>query len=727
MGSRLESSRRTRHFAHKLKPRRAAYNTVMQPPPPTPWRPLKPILKSVLGFALTCCALLVSCGHAQRVQLSTEIALRVARTENGVRATRGDTPLWTLTFPPGSGATTPPFVQRGAGAEPQLYLGHGNSVLRLGLQTGDILERWLVSGPVARLERVNDTTVAVTVRHSDALLERFTLWRGTLQKGALQEPVRFGVDPRTFSYLRAEANVPDPAARLRRDPTNPWLYLAQGLEQNDPVAARQSYRKALGAAQTFYDLAGLATVLEAQGERGLAEAAFDRALGDFAVRGYDPRLLTDEALSAAYNFPLGPLQRALERGDDLSAGFWAERLWLAAPQVPGAADAFARYAALVRRVGTPADILKVAALWEGHAAPNPANAAAQRLGLTLAHAGWKIVPALLAAFAALHLTLLAKYARARRSGGIGGRLPWLFALRYNTFSEKLVLLFILALTLVSAALGSWAARDRPPAPVIGSGTLGNRAAQAYLGEAALSGPRAAFIRGTAQATSSPKEAASRLRRAGNYAPALNNLGVLTRDDAFYRRALALEPGLPAARYNTGVVTALPFQATYDPDRPALALPTPNDFQVASGNPQAALGEVFTNPQRVFSNPPYGFNVVLWRALQLAFLLASFVHLAFLFVPRPRNARGAPRGPVYHLLALLFPGTGLADEMWGIFLLVPWAVLGAAALGLFGLGATSSMTLYLVLAGIYGVNTVAVVIEGVTYRSERRGLESTRKA
>ena len=673
-------------------------------------------------------------------------ALQVTRTENGIKAAQNGTPLWELTFPKGSGSTTQPLFQRKTGADAQLYLGHGNSVLKLEPQTGDVSERFIVSGPVARLETVDDETVGITVRHSDTLLERFTL-----QGGELQEPVRFGTDPRTFSYLRAEANVPNPTvskltARLRRDPTNPWLYLKMGLSRRNSEAARVEFTEAVRTAATFYDLAGLATVLEQRGERALAERAFDRAMRDFAARDYDPRLLTDGELEAAYNFPLGPLQAALERNDDLSAGRWAERLWLAAPRVPGAAAAFTGYAALLRRVGTPDE----AALWEGRAAQQTAAGenGLERLGLTLARAGWSFVPALLVAFFVLHLTLLAKYARPRRSdyssGLIGGRLPWLFALRYDTLSEKLVLLALLALTLVSAALGSWAARGEPPAQVVGSGTLGNRVAQAYLNETAqnadFSGPRAAFVRGTAQQVlgdtpsgntqSGNAQAESLLREAGNYAPALNNLGVLTGDEAFYTQALGLEPNLPAARYNTGDRALLPFQAKYAPDQPALALPTPNDFQVASGSWQGALGGVFTHPQRALSTPPYGFSLVLWRILQVLFLLIALVHVAFLFVPRPRSAHGAPRGWVYQLCALLFPGTGLADEMWGIFLLVPWAVLGAAALELFGLSAPAPLTLSLVLAGIYALNTVAVIIEGVAYRTARRGLElrySVRKA
>ena len=666
-------------------------------------------------------------GQSLTPPAETTDTLELTRTENGVSATRGSR-TWSLTFPAGSGPTTTPLLTSGASgsASERLFLGHGNSVLKLEPQTGNVMARFIVSGPVLRLEKIDDEAVGVTVRHAQGLLERFTL-----RNDVLQEPVRFGTDPAIFSYLRAEANLPGAnvatlTARLRRDPTNPWLYLRLGLGQNSETA-RRTFRSALNRATTFYDLAGLATVLERRGEQKLAAAAFDKAMKDFAARDYDPRLLSDEALGAAYNFPLEPLKRALNAGDDLSAGFWAERLRLAAPNVPGAAAALGEYAALLRQVGTP----EQAALWEGRAALKVTTGGALEsglghLGLALARNGWQLVPALLAAFVALHLTLLAKYARARRSDRGGGRVPWLFALRYDTLSEKLVLLALLALTLVSAALGNWAARGEPPTRVIGSGTLANREAQAYLSGSALNGSRAAFVRGTAAQLLGDAQAAPLLRRAGNDAPALNNLGVLTGDQTLYQRALGLEPNLPAARYNTGDRALLPFQAEYAPARPALALPTPADFSAASGSWQDALTGAFTNPQRIFSTPPYGFSSLLWHVLELLFLLALLIHVGFLVVPRPRSAHGAPRGWVYTLLALLFPGTGLADELWGIFLLVPWAVLGAWAL-LFGFifGPTETLTLYLVLAGIYGVNTVAVIVEGWSHRAERRALELRR--
>jgi hypothetical protein len=659
-------------------------------------------------------------------------ALEVAHIANGLAAQRAGERLWQLTFPEGSGPTTEPLLTQGR-LQNQLYVGHGSSLLRLEPETGRVQERFILSGPVERIERVDARTVAVTVRHGENLLERFTL-----RDDQLQEPVRFGLEPRTFGLLRAEAQVPDPAARLERDPTNPWLHLALGLRQNDPE--RATFAEAVETATTFYDLAGLATVLERNGERALAADAWDAAMRDFAARDYDPRLLRSARLEAAYNFPLTPLQAALARDDDISAGFWAERLYLAAPRVPGAGEALSAYAALLRVVAPP----DTAELWERRAEEStPADATTlDRVATALAQNGWALALALFVTFLALHLTLFAKYARARRSDrGREGRAPWLFAVRYTTLSEKLVLLLLLAAVLACAALASWYGASRTPPEVVKSGTLANRAAQVYLAQfqegAEPSGPSAALIRGyAAQVADDRGEARTLLESAGNYPPALNNLGVLTDNPELVARALVLQPGLVAARYNTATgnserTALLPFQARYQPGEPALATPAERDFRAAtSGSWQTALARAFTSPQLSFrSAPPFGLNLLLWRAAQLLFLLIVLIHVVFLFVPRPRSAADAPRPWLYELLALLVPGSGLADEAWGIFLLIPWAVLCLGALAhLFNWSVNMGLSpigLYLGLGALYLLNTVAVIVEFLSHRSRRRTLELRR--
>ena len=640
----------------------------------------------------------------------------VSRVEGGLQATQGGALRWRLTF-----ATTEPVF-----ADERLYVGHGNSVLRLEPRTGNILERSIVSGPVERLEALEGEAVAITVHHNEELSERFTL-RG----GQVQEPVRFGAAAATFGYLRAEAKVRDPAARLERDPTNPWLHLALGLGENDPEAARAHFTEAVETATTFYDFAGLATVLEGRGEAGLAADAFDAAMQDFAARGYDPRLLTSAELEATYRFPLTPLREALGRNDDRSASFWAERLVLAAPNVPGAADALNDYAALLRATGSSED-----AEWERRADRSTliGPGLPEHVAVTVGRSGWGFALALLGTFAALQLTLFAKYALARRADrGEGGRAPWLFAIRYTTLSEKIVSLLLLASVLACSALAGWQDAAEPPPPALASGTLLSRPAQVFLEDAELSGPAGAFVRSySAQVTGDEAVARTFLERAGNYAPALNNLGALTGDDDLYGRALSLLPILTAARYNTTDEAErdalLPFTARYQPG-PALAVPTAQVVQDATtGSWQSALARAFTTPQ-LLSAPPTvttPLRLALWRTAQLLFFLVVLVIVIFLFVPRPRSVHGAPRPWAYELMALLVPGSGSADEGWGIFLLILWAVVGAAALSpLFGWGlelGLPPLTLLLVLGGIYLVNAVAVAVEWLSHRSRRRALE-----
>lgn len=655
-------------------------------------------------------------------------ALEFALEEGALEAREGGETVWRLAFPEGSGSSTEPLLTEG-----RLYLGHGNSVLRVDPATGTVQNRWVVSGPVESVERVNELTTAITVRLGEGLAERFSLREDTLQ-----DPVRFGLEPEVFGYLEAEAQVPDPAARLAQDPTNPWLYLAVGLQEaSDPEAARATFAEGIEAAETFYDLAGLAQVLEENGERTLAEQAFAAAMADFAARGYDPRLLTDPTLEAAYNFPLEPLRAALAADNDISAGFWARNLYLAAPDVPGTGEAFSSYAALISDVASREEI----AQWQSRARGSASTGLSglDRIAGALGGVGWYAALAVLAAILALHLTLVAKYwkpqssdlerARIEKGRATKNHAAHLFAIRYYTISEKLVLVLMFASVLALAALADWHGASTGLPTATRSGTLASREAQNYLEQAELSGARGAFIRGYAAQVSGGENAQAFLQEAGDYAPAVNNLGALTGDTSLYSRALELDSGLAEARYNLGETpNAFPFFAEFRPGEPVLAVPTQADFQNAlSGTWNSALGQAFTNPwTSLRAAAPFGLHPVLWNVLQVLFLFFVLVTVLFIFIPRPRSARNAPRTLLYHLLALLIPGSGLADEAWGVFLIIPWAVVGLDVLAQlagwpFDLG-IGLQTGYIALGVIYLVNTVAFFIELFSYRQRMRELE-----
>ena len=645
-------------------------------------------------------------------------------------ATSNGSPIWQLPFPENSGATQGLLESEG-----ELYVGHGNSVLRLNPETGAVEARWLVSGQVDSVERVNENTVSMTVEHEEGLSERFTL-----RNGSLQTPVRFGLEPQIYEYLQNEALVDNPAARLEQDPTNPWLYLAVGLAESDPSTAQEILTQGVEVAQSFYDLAGLAQVLEENGERNLAEEAFTRALEDFAARGYDPRLLTDVGLQEAYNFPLNPLQNAVESENVISADFWAEKLLLAAPYVPGASTAFSNYADLIEDEVS----LEEVSYWRGQSRSTVTTGLSglDNLAGSLGNIGWYAALAMLAAIFLLHLTLLFKYwipqgqdiKRRRAEQGRGSQASRLLVPRYYTITEKLVLILMFLVVIALVGLASWNDRSAGLPLATESGTLANRQALAYLERADLTGGRGAFIRGYAeQVAGETRDAREEYETAAGYAPAINNLGILTEDADLFQQAVDLEPNLPEARYNLGEPQnenpIFLFQERYRPDQALLATPNQNDFQNAvSGTWNDALTGVFTSPWADLRGARPGlFTPVLWTLILIAFFLLLLFNVAFLFLPRPRSGRNAPRTLTYQVLAVLVPGSGLADEAWGFFLIVPWAIVMldvVAQLAGWGIDmGFSERTDYIALGVIYAVNLVAFIIEYNSYRRRMRALQA----
>ena len=95
---------------------------------------------------------------------------------------------------------------------------------------------------------------------------------------------------------------------------------------------------------------------------------------------------------------------------------------------------------------------------------------------------------------------------------------------------------------------------------------------------------------------------------------------------------------------------------------------------------------------------------------------------------PRVSRNAPRNLAYHLFSLLIPGSGLADEMWGILLLVPWAFIGLDVLSKvfnWGLDLGISFNWGLIALGvIYLINTIAFFVELSSYGKRMKQLKQT---
>ncbi len=650
-------------------------------------------------------------------------------------ARSGDRVRWRLDFPPESGASVGPLLAAGA-----IYLGHGYSVLELDPATGTVVRRLRLSGPIGDLS-FRAGAIVIGVDHGDDLSEEFVL------NGSDPEPqVRFGSTLDMFNWLRREAEVADPSRRLQQDPTNPWLHLQVGLEAEFGGARRDAFEAALNQAETFFERAQLAQVLFREGDSELAGRAMEAAYDDFAARSYDPRLVTELALHEAYGFPLRRFESALARGGLVEAGFWAPWVHLlSANSVPATGSALREYARQLRVAGDRDE----AALWRTRAnLPGRRGIATilDDLFTALGRIGWYAVASLLIAIVALHLTLVAKYWRPQtvlaqgRSGG--GPAPWarLLAIRYYSFTEKLVLVLMFASSLALAGLADWQSRSEQMPAAWRSGTMASAAALAQLdalepdaiersGVAADSAVTL-FIRGYAQ-HSAGDEAAASYRQAGDHAPSVNNLAAIQGDVGLFERALELDARLPEARFNLGrIADPSPFHLEYHSAAPLLAVPTPIDLQTAfAGTWQNALARAFTDPWSVLTEaevPGFGGPRWLWWGVLVLFFLAAAASLLWLVVPRPRLARNAPRTLLYQLLALLIPGSGLADELWGVLLLTPWAIFGLDALASYfawGFGLNLGFTIDLVVLGLlYVVNTVAFVVEFGSYNRRMNELK-----
>ncbi len=473
------------------------------------------------------------------------------------------------------------------------------------------------------------------------------------------------------------------------------------------------------------------------GQADLAKQAMDAALRDYVDRGYAAELLTDPQLRDAYGFALPELTGAVEQGDLQAASFWAPWAYrLSTPAVPATQAALLEYSRALRADGQRSE----ASLWRARAHEGNRFRLARALrrgALDLGHAGWYGVAALLVAMVFLHFALIAKYWRPqslalkqRTEGGrSAGRVPRLFAIRYYSFTEKLVLVLMFAAVLALASLAGWANRgDRLPASWR-AGTLAGVPARDAMATALQSGTVADFVRGYgAQVAGDQGAAADAYRSAGDYAPALNNLGALQGSDALYQQALDVAGDLPEALYNLGRATdPSHLHAAYAADAPLLAVPSETVLRSAvAGRFQDALGAAFTNPWAELTGfNPLAVPLWLWDAFVVLFLAWVAVTVIYLLVPRPRLARNAPRTGVYHLLALLIPGSGLADELWGVLLLVPWAIFGIdTLLHYFALGAPAGIPLatdYTVLAVLYALNIASFVVELTSYRRRMAAL------
>ncbi len=623
---------------------------------------------------------------ADQVALLVEDDAVVAREPDGsVR--------WRLSFAPFTGGPQLALTHLGRG-----WVAVGHQVLTVDLASGVVEERVPTSGTVVDLRPVGTglSVLSEVVTPDRRLAVEARLADGTLTPVAVFDPTST-----LFDALVNEANVADPSARLALDPTNPFLHLAAARAAATETDREASIEAALEAATTFYDLARLARAFAAQGWWEAADRAMALAAADFRERGYDPALLTSAEVHERYGFPLQPLQSALGRGDLVAADLWARWTYeLSGPHLPGAGAALRAYAAALASVDDRAG----AALWRERAGErtNPVVAdVIARAALALGNAGRYAVVALLIAFVALHLTLMAKYARARalaiRQAHEAGRRvpawPWTRSIRYDGLTEKLVLILLLVSVVVVVALAGWTQRTDPVADLVAAGHLDAPGLAVYGQDPHADPVSAAWV------------AAYRADREGDPDRALEVLETA---------------GVSSDRALAAVAAGEPLPA-----------PAPHTVRAAAGGTwYAAVGEPFRDPLSLLDDDARldGIARWAWPALVVLLALLLLIHVLALFVPRPRLARHAPRPLGYHVLALLLPGSGQADELYGILLLLPWAVFGidvvvqltggSTLLGIrFGTGVV-------VLAVLYAFNVIAWAVELGSVRKRHRELRET---
>lgn len=649
-----------------------------------------------------------------------------AALEDGVVVVRRDgRPVWRWRPSREAGEPTAPLVDGD-----RLLLAQGLYLLTLDGEDGTVLERAPLPAPAAELVRDGDD-VAVTVTYADGTTRSLPV-----EAGAVPEPVRFGTVPEAFDGLQAAARTTvDPAAAYERDPTDPWPALRLAREaQGEARAELLGDAVARAARLPFFESARLALALLDAGEPARFGVAMDAALADLAERGYDPRLLTDPFLRSAYGLPHDALVAALDDGDLERARTLAPYAWrLASEEAPATVEALERFGAALRADGAREE----ADLWRERARD------LQRAGLTtwvdalaqaLARLGWAGVAGLLTAAGLLWLVLLAKVWRAqtlarrqrRERGQATTPLTRLWVPRHASTTEKLVLTLLLALAGFQATLAGWHQGAGEVPAAFRSGTLASAPA-VEAAEALPDTPYAQLIRGVSLAQRGQRDAAEAAwREAGELAPALVNRAVLAENasdrEELLEAALRLDPREPVGRWLAGRAgDPSPFHAEVTPDAPLWSVPSPLETRLATaGDWRATLRRAATAPWRALPEArPQAFPAWGWWAVLLvaaALLLALVVALV---IPRPRVSRDAPRTPLYHLLALLVPGSGHADELWGLLLLVPWALLGADALialreGSGPLGLPLNLELGL-LAGLWAVNLVGFMVEASSYR------------
>jgi tetratricopeptide (TPR) repeat protein len=585
---------------------------------------------------------------------------------------------------------------------------------------GTVIQRFVVSSLVSSLEaQGTDVRVNVSIANGALpLMESFTLRRVTGQPNfsLLTRPVYQpdGILLETFEGFASKASQGDQlkpsfpevsrqtnANFAASDPSNPFYKIFEGAALqalNQPAEAKVAFSQALNTTVPFFVYIREAVLFEQLKDAdGFAEQALKLARYAYGNAGYDPAIPVSSKALEAYGNPLG-VARQFFMDKNLKRGtVWLSFLRDTMPRFNDSETAFLEMA----------NFLDAQAAGEAESWRSLQREIAQGTPYTFGVSRIVIFSlgallALIAAFVALWLVLAAKYApqQSRDLKNVGGAMgAWgkapLLRLRhslsaYLTLTEKIVLVTLLALMVGTLGTWTWSTRalETLRHPAFNLGTLGG---VSFWNSFASKPTSQSFdaIRGLAFLLDGDKtRAAQAFENAPNNPMALNNLGVLAlergdnaRATQNFQAALQLQPSMLEASLNshanTGNSYRLNFHKAVFGDSPMLAFPEPKDIVDASqGKLEAEFGRMVTDPWDYLLRLPFGLPAWAMMAVAVLILGILVLNLLSLLIPRVRSARDAPRSAVYHFMALLVPGSGLADEVWGIIVLVPWALAGS---------------------------------------------------
>jgi Flp pilus assembly protein TadD len=636
----------------------------------------------------------------------------------------------------------------------------GSTIVAREAGSGKVGQRFYLSGQVKTLERTS-TGYRAVVQAVPGVEEVFTLENGRILERVsfppsnalletINKPLRQQPSGNAVAFWRERAAL---------DPTNPVLQVQLGAalqKANQPEAAKLEFAKALDISAPFYVCVRLAQELEKAGQPELANNALQKARSSYAASGYDPGFAVSKAALTAWGDPLETAKGLFAQNNPKRFEAWFAYVRDTSPRFAGAGTAYGEYAAWLEtqnRAGEARQLREFAADLDTGSLFRFGDAGATRLS-AFALAGAIVA---LISYLLLHFVLMLKYwvqqtkDLAPHGGRFGAlsRAP-LLRLRhslpgYQTFTEKLVSLVLLVASL--AGLCIWQYSKNADALLRSSflnlGTAGSAAYYQALGT--LTNPMADYLRGLGLHLDGDLDKASEAYRSANVAGAFNNLGVIqaARGDnagaqTSFQKAASL--GSSVANQNLGssiVGFRAVFHAAHRSGNPMLEVPSPKDLiEMRFGSLEQEFRRLVQDPWGYWN--AISFGLPLWAhqglgALALALLVLS---LLWLLVPRVGSAKNAPRSILYHLGAIALPGTGLADEVWGILLLPPAVTLVAllavqayqlplaesilSSSSLLGLGnlpplldlSANGQYVLIGLAAIYAVNFVGWLLETI---------------